>query len=317
MKIIFAGTPEFAAVALNALYDAGHEITLVLTQPDRPAGRGMQLQASAVKQCALAHGTPVAQPQSLRLDGKYPDIAKEAHALLLTTPHDVMIVAAYGLILPRSVLDIPPRGCINIHASLLPRWRGAAPIHRAIEAGDSETGVTIMQMEEGLDTGPMMLMESLPILDTDTTGSLHDKLATLGGAMIVQALQQFEAGTLQATPQPEAGVNYAAKISKEEAALDFTQDATVLARKIRAFNPFPGATGKFGDVVVKLWQAQALDTPTTAAPGQVLAASAQDGVLIACGHGVLRVTELQKPGGKRLAVAEFLKGFALEGRSFH
>ncbi|WP_050464095.1 methionyl-tRNA formyltransferase [Herbaspirillum autotrophicum] len=317
MKIIFAGTPEFAAVALNALYDAGHEITLVLTQPDRPAGRGMQLQASAVKQCALAHGTPVAQPQSLRLDGKYPDIAKEAHALLLTTPHDVMIVAAYGLILPRSVLDIPPRGCINIHASLLPRWRGAAPIHRAIEAGDSETGVTIMQMEEGLDTGPMMLMESLPILDTDTTGSLHDKLATLGGAMIVQALQQFEAGTLQATPQPEAGVNYAAKISKEEAALDFTQDATVLARKIRAFNPFPGATGKFGDVVVKLWQAQALDTSTAAAPGQVLAASAQDGVLIACGQGVLRVTELQKPGGKRLAVAEFLKGFALEGGSFH
>jgi len=289
----------------------------VLTQPDRPAGRGMQLQASAVKQCALAHGTPVAQPQSLRLDGKYPDIAKEAHALLLTTPHDVMIVAAYGLILPRSVLDIPPRGCINIHASLLPRWRGAAPIHRAIEAGDSETGVTIMQMEEGLDTGPMMLMESLPILDTDTTGSLHDKLATLGGAMIVQALQQFEAGTLQATPQPEAGVNYAAKISKEEAALDFTQDATVLARKIRAFNPFPGATGKFGDVVVKLWQAQALDTSTAAAPGQVLAASAQDGVLIACGQGVLRVTELQKPGGKRLAVAEFLKGFALEGGSFH
>ena len=317
MKIIFAGTPEFAAVALNALYDAGHEITLVLTQPDRPAGRGMQLQASAVKQCALAHGTPVAQPQSLRLDGKYPDIAKEAHALLLTTPHDVMIVAAYGLILPRSVLDIPPRGCINIHASLLPRWRGAAPIHRAIEAGDSETGVTIMQMEEGLDTGPMMLMESLPILDTDTTGSLHDKLATLGGAMIVQALQQFEAGTLQATPQPEAGVNYAAKISKEEAALDFTQDATVLARKIRAFNPFPGATGKFGDVVVKLWQAQALDTSTAAAPGQVLAASAQDGVLIACGQGVLRVTELQKPGGKRLAVAEFLKGFALEGGSFN
>ena len=317
MKIIFAGTPEFAAVALNALYDAGHEITLVLTQPDRPAGRGMQLQASAVKQCALAHGTPVAQPQSLRLDGKYPDVAKEAHALLQATPHDVMIVAAYGLILPRSVLDIPRHGCINIHASLLPRWRGAAPIHRAIEAGDRETGVTIMQMEEGLDTGPMMLMESLPILDSDTTGSLHDKLAALGGRMIVQAVQQLEAGRLQATPQPEAGANYAAKISKEEAALDFTQDAAVLARKIRAFNPFPGATGKFGEVVVKLWQAQALDTPTAAAPGQVLAASAQDGVLIACGQGVLRVTELQKPGGKRLAEAEFLKGFALEGGSFH
>ena len=317
MKIIFAGTPEFAAVALNALYDAGHDITLVLTQPDRPAGRGMQLQASAVKQCALAHGTPVAQPQSLRLDGKYPEVAKEAHALLQATPHDVMIVAAYGLILPRSVLDIPRHGCINIHASLLPRWRGAAPIHRAIEAGDTETGVTIMQMEEGLDTGPMMLIESLPILDSDTTGSLHDKLAALGGSMIVQALQQLEAGRLQATPQPEAGANYAAKISKEEAALDFTQDAAVLARKIRAFNPFPGATGKFGEVVVKLWQAQALDTPTAAAPGQVLAASAQDGVLIACGQGVLRVTELQKPGGKRLAEAEFLKGFALEGGSFH
>lgn len=317
MKIIFAGTPEFAAVALNALYDAGHEITLVLTQPDRPAGRGMQLQASAVKQCALAHGTPVAQPQSLRLDGKYPEVARAAHDLLLATPHDVMIVAAYGLILPRSVLDIPRYGCINIHASLLPRWRGAAPIHRAIEAGDSETGVTIMRMEEGLDTGPMMLIERLPILATDTTGSLHDKLATLGGGMIVQALQQLEAGSLSETPQPEEGVNYAAKISKEEAALDFTQDAAVLARKIRAFNPFPGATGKFGEVAVKLWQAQALDNAAVAVPGQVLAANAQDGVLIACGQGVLHVTELQKPGGKRLAVAEFLKGFALEGGSFH
>ena len=198
MKIMFAGTPEFAAVALEALYAAGHEITLVLTQPDRPAGRGMQLQASPVKQCAIKHGTPVAQPVSLRLNGKYPEVAQEAHALLQSTPHDVMVVAAYGLILPRSVLDIPRLGCINIHGSLLPRWRGAAPIHRAIEAGDAETGITIMQMEEGLDTGPMMLIESLPIAEDDTTGSLHDKLAALGGKMIVEAIARLEQGTLPA-----------------------------------------------------------------------------------------------------------------------
>ena len=177
MKIIFAGTPEFAAVALKSLYDAGFEIPLVLTQPDRPAGRGMQLHASAVKQFALAHDIPVAQPVSLRLNGKYSQVAQDAHDLLHATPHDVMVVAAYGLILPRSVLDIPKFGCINIHASLLPRWRGAAPIHRAIEAGDAESGVTIMQMEEGLDTGPMLLMERVPIAVDDTTGSLHDKLA--------------------------------------------------------------------------------------------------------------------------------------------
>lgn len=311
MKIIYAGTPEFAAVALNALYDAGHEITLVLTQPDRPAGRGMQLQASPVKQCALAHGTPVAQPVSLRLDGKYPDVAKEAHALLQATPHDVMIVAAYGLILPRSVLDIPRLGCINIHASLLPRWRGAAPIHRAIEAGDAETGVTIMQMEEGLDTGPMLLMEGLPIAADDTTASLHDKLAALGGKMIVQALARLEQGQLPATPQPDEGANYAAKVAKEEAALDFTLPAEVLARKVRAFNPFPGAAAQFGEVTVKMWQARALAGEVAAAPGTVLAASAQGGVQIACGEGVLQVSELQKPGGKRLPVAEFLKGFAL------
>jgi methionyl-tRNA formyltransferase len=316
MKIIYAGTPEFAAVALNALYDAGHEITLVLTQPDRPAGRGMQLQASPVKQCALAHGTPVAQPVSLRLDGKYPEVASAAHALLRETPHDVMIVAAYGLILPRSVLDIPRLGCINIHASLLPRWRGAAPIHRAIEAGDTETGVTIMQMEEGLDTGPMLSMQALPIAADDTTASLHDKLALLGGQMIVAALERLQQGQLSATPQPDAGANYAAKVAKEEAALDFHHPAAVLARKIRAFNPFPGASAQFGEVTVKLWQAQALPGPGTAPAGTVLAANAQDGVQIACGDGVLQVTQLQKPGGKRLPVAEFLKGFALTDGMF-
>jgi len=316
MKIIFAGTPEFAAVALEALYAAGHEITLVLTQPDRPAGRGMQLQASPVKQCALKHGTPVAQPVSLRLNGKYPEVAQEAHALLQSTPHDVMVVAAYGLILPRSVLDIPRYGCINIHGSLLPRWRGAAPIHRAIEAGDTETGITIMQMEEGLDTGPMMLIESLPISAEDTTGSLHDKLAALGGRMIVEAMEKLERGALPATPQPEEGANYAAKIAKEEAALDFSRGAEQLARRIRAFNPFPGATGRFGDTVVKLWQARPVTVAQHGEPGQVLSADAQGGIVVACGEGALLLTELQKPGGKRLPAAEFLKGFPLEGGRF-
>jgi methionyl-tRNA formyltransferase len=315
MKIIFAGTPEFAATALAALHAAGFEIPLVLTQPDRPAGRGMQLQASAVKQFAQAHGIAVAQPVSLRLDGKHPDVAAEAHALLRTTPHDVMVVAAYGLILPQSVLDIPPRGCINIHASLLPRWRGAAPIHRAIEAGDSETGITIMQMDAGLDTGPMLSMQSLPIAAQDTTASLHDRLAALGGTMIVDTLRRLEQGPLPATPQPQDGVSYAAKIAKEEAALDFTQTAEHLARKIRAFNPFPGAAARFDGTAVKFWCAE----PVAAGawqPGQVIAANAQDGVVVACAEGALRISELQKPGGKRLPSAEFLKGFPLEGGRF-
>lgn len=316
MKIIFAGTPEFAAVALAAIHDAGFEIPLVLTQPDRPAGRGMQLHASAVKQFAQAHGIPVAQPVSLRLDGKHPDVAREAHALLQATPHDVMVVAAYGLILPQSVLDIPPLGCINIHASLLPRWRGAAPIHRAIEAGDAETGVTIMQMELDLDTGPMLAMESLPIAADDTTATLHDKLAALGGRMIVETLCRMEQqAALPATPQPADGANYAAKIAKDEAALDFSQPAALLARKIRAFNPFPGAAAQFDGTAVKFWCAEPVDCGVWQ-PGQVIAANPQDGVLVACGEGALRVRELQKPGGKRLSAAEFLKGFPLEGGSF-
>ncbi|MDO9419110.1 MAG: methionyl-tRNA formyltransferase [Herminiimonas sp.] len=316
MKIIFAGTPEFAAIALAALHAAGHEITLVLTQPDRPAGRGMQLHASAVKQFALAHNIPVAQPISLKLDGKYPDVAKEAHDLLHATPHDVMVVAAYGLILPQSVLDIPRLGCLNIHASLLPRWRGAAPIHRAIEVGDVETGVTIMQMELGLDTGPMLLMERLPIAADDTTATLHDKLAKLGGDMIVEALDKLEQGGLTATPQPEAGANYAAKIAKEEATLDLTQPAQELARKIRAFNPFPGAMGICNGTPVKFWQAEAVESSNHWQAGQVISANAHDGVVIACGDGALRVTELQKPGGKRLPAAEFIKGFPLEDQRF-
>ena len=314
-KLVFAGTPEFAAVALRALHEAGFEIPLVLTQPDRPAGRGMQLQASAVKQYALAHGMEVLQPLSLRMDSKDPQRAVEAraaHERLRALDYDVMVVAAYGLILPRSTLDIKP--CINIHGSLLPRWRGAAPIHRAIEAGDAETGVTIMQMEEGLDTGPMMLIERVAIEDTDSTGSLHDKLAALGGRMIVDALRKMAAGQLEAVPQPEEGVTYAAKISKDEAKLDFGLSAEALARKVRAFNPFPGAQGLVEGVAVKIWNAQPL--AGKGEPGRVLAADAQ-GIVVACGEGALRLVELQKPGGKRLAAAEFLKGFPLAGLKFH
>ena len=314
MRVVFAGTPEFAAVALRALLDAGFIVPLVLTQPDRPAGRGMQLQASAVKQVAVAHGIEVLQPLSLRMDAKDPQRAAEAkaaHERLLATAYDVMVVAAYGLILPRSTLDIKP--CINIHGSILPLWRGAAPIHRAIEAGDAETGITIMEMEEGLDTGPMLLIERIAIGDTDTTGSLHDKLAALGGRMIVEALQKMAQGQLEAVPQPEDGVTYAAKIGKEEAKLDWTLPAVELARKVRAFNPFPGAHGQAGATTIKIWNAQPADGHGQ--PGQVLRADAQ-GIVVACGTGALRVTELQKPGSKRLAAGEFLKGFSFDGLAF-
>lgn len=314
MKVIFAGTPEFAATALAALHDAGVEIPLVLTQPDRPAGRGLQLQASPVKQYALAHDMPVAQPVSLRLDGKCPEEAAAAHALLKTTEHQVMVVAAYGLILPASVLIIPPLGCINIHASLLPRWRGAAPIHRAIEAGDRETGVTIMQMDEGLDTGPMLMKHIEPISDTDTTGTLHDRLAVLGGQMIVEALKQLSAGKLQATPQPDEGVSYATKISKDEAALDFRLPAEELLRCIRAFNPFPGALTHLHDTPLKLWRARL--EASSGRPGEILAADG-NGIVVACGQGALRLLELQKPGGKRLEAAQFLQGFPVKiGQAF-
>ena len=308
MRVIFAGTPEFAAIALQSLQQAGHSIPLVLTQPDRPAGRGMQLQPSAVKQFALAHQIPVAQPVSLRLDGKYPEVAQEAHALLAATPHDVMVVAAYGLILPLSVLQIPRLGCLNIHGSLLPRWRGAAPIHRAIEAGDAETGITIMQMDEGLDTGAMLLKESLTIAADDTTASLHDKLAAMGGRLIVEALARLEQGALPATPQPQEGITYAAKIAKEEAALDFSLPAVTLDRRIRAFNPFPGALAHMGATAVKIWRASPVEGQGQ--PGTVLAADAA-GVVVACGEGALLLTELQKPGGKRLPAEQFLQGFAL------
>jgi methionyl-tRNA formyltransferase len=311
MKVVFAGTPEFAAVALRALIDAGFDVPLVLTQPDRPAGRGMQLQASSVKQVALAHGIEVLQPLSLRMDAKDPQRAleaKAAHERLTALDYDVMVVAAYGLILPLSTLGIKP--CINIHGSILPRWRGAAPIHRAIEAGDLDTGVTIMEMEEGLDTGPMLSMERISIENTDTTGSLHDKLAALGARMIVETLSKMESGSLPAVPQPEQGVTYAAKISKDEAKLDFALPAAMLARKVRAFNPFPGAQAQAGASTIKIWNAQ--PASGSGEPGKVLSADA-GGIVVACGEGALRLTELQKPGGKRLPAAEFLKGFSFEG----
>ncbi|TDK65881.1 methionyl-tRNA formyltransferase [Sapientia aquatica] len=314
MKVIFAGTPEFAATALAAIHAAGHEVVLVLTQPDRPSGRGMQLHPSAVKQFALDHAIPVAQPVSLRLDGKYPEQAEEAHKLLKATPHDVMVVAAYGLILPESVLSIPPLGCLNIHASLLPRWRGAAPIHRAIEAGDAQTGITIMQMDRGLDTGAMLLMESMPIAADDSTATLHDKLARLGGEMIVDTLQQLLDGSITASPQPDEGVNYAAKISKEEAALDFNLPAQLLAQKIRAFNPFPAASAVLNGVTLKIWRAEVVEKPISAQVGQLILKDQQ--LIVACGEGALSLLELQKPGGKRLPTAEFLKGFTVGAQDF-
>ena len=310
MKLIFAGTPEFASVALARLLAAGFQVPLVLTQPDRPAGRGMKLQASPVKQLALQHHIAVAQPRSLRLDGKYPDDAAAAREAIESAQADVMVVAAYGLILPQWVLDVPRLGCLNIHASLLPRWRGAAPIHRAIEAGDTQTGVTIMQMDAGLDTGDMLLTERLPIRADDTTGSLHDRLAELGGRLIVEALEIAACGGLTAQKQPTDGVTYAHKIDKAEAALDWTHSAATLARRVRAFNPFPGAATARAGEPVKVWAAHAVDGSAGAAPGQVLALG-DEGIQVQTASGVLVLTELQRAGGKRLAAADFLRGHEL------
>ena len=313
MRLIFAGTPEFAQTALAALHAAGHEIVLVLSQPDRPAGRGMKLQASPVKQWAVAYQVPVAQPRSLRLDGKYPEDAAAARDTLLAAKADAMIVAAYGLILPQWVLDLPPKGCLNIHASLLPRWRGAAPIHRAIEAGDTQTGITIMQMDAGLDTGDMLLVLPCDVSPNDTTAVLHDRLAALGGEAIVLALASLD--SLPHQPQPEEGVNYAHKIDKAEAALDWALSAEVLARRIRAFDPFPGMTvpltTEAGSETLKIWQAMAEPLASPAEPGTVLSADAS-GVRVACGEGQLCLTQLQRPGGKRLSAADFLRGCPLQ-----
>ena len=312
MRVIFAGTPDFAQVALANLHSAGFKISLVLTQPDRPAGRGLKLQASAVKQWAESHQIHVAQPRSLRLDGKYPDDAALARAAIDGVQADVLVVAAYGLILPQWVLDAPRLGCLNIHASLLPRWRGAAPIHRAIQAGDSKTGVTIMQMDAGLDTGDMLLVKKLDIQDTDTTATLHDRLAALGGQLIVQALELAAAGQLEPVSQPAEGVTYAHKIEKAEAAVDWTQPASSIDRHIRAMTPFPGASAQIGLDTLKLWRSEidSYSRPLDVGEGTILSASGA-GVRVVCGDGVLVLTELQRAGGKRLNAADFLRGFAL------
>ena len=298
MKVIFSGTPEFAAQALSAIIAAGHQVALVLTQPDRPAGRGMSLQPSAVKKVALAHGIEVFQPLTLK--------DAEAQAKIAGVGAEVMVVAAYGLILPQVVLDVPRFGCINIHGSLLPRWRGAAPIQRALLAGDAETGVCIMQMEAGLDTGPVLLRGAFSIEASDTTATLHDRLAELGATLVVEALGKLP---LPAEPQAAAGVTYAHKIEKAEALIDWSKSATELDQHIRAFNPFPGAQALFGGQTVKLWQA----TPV-AGEGEIgtILAVDRSRVVIACGEGALAVSELQKAGGKRLPVQQFLAGHALK-----
>jgi methionyl-tRNA formyltransferase len=300
MRLIFAGTPEFAARALGALLEAGHELPLVLTQPDRPAGRGLRSTPGAVKALALRRALEVYQPANL----------KDAPTLerLRAIGADAMVVAAYGLILPESVLAIPRLGAINIHASLLPSWRGAAPIQRAILAGDAQTGISIMQMDRGLDTGPVLAAQSVPIDPDDTGASLHDKLAELGAVLIVSTLAQLERGQLSAQPQPAGGASYAAKITKAEAEIDWRESATTIERKVRAFNPLPGASTTLRGVVLKVWGSRVI--PRAGSPGAVLE-TGPGGIIVACGADALRLEQLQRAGGKRLAAAQFLAGFPI------
>ncbi len=305
MKIVFAGTPEFSVAALDALHAAGHDIVGVYTQPDRPAGRGQKLTASPVAARALKLGLDLYKPESFR---KQPEAIDTLRAL---TP-DLMVVVAYGLILPQAVLDIPVQGCLNIHASLLPRWRGAAPIQRAILAGDAETGTTIMQMDAGLDTGAMLLREALPIGEK-TAGELHDALASQGARLIVQALAQCAAGTLVATPQPTESSTYAAKLSKDEARIDWTQPAIEVVRRIRAYNPVPVAWSEIGGERIKFTRAQAV--PGSGLAGTVLSCGA-DGLKIATGDGAVRIHELQRPGARLLPAAQVCKHWNLAGRCF-
>jgi methionyl-tRNA formyltransferase len=305
MRVAFAGTPEFAAVALAALHEARLDIRLVLTQPDRAAGRGMQVQRSPVKRLALALGVPVTQPRSLRLDGRFPDDADAARQALQSARPDVLVVAAYGLILPEWVLTFPTYGCLNIHGSLLPRWRGAAPIQRAIEAGDAETGITIMQMDAGLDTGPILLRAAVPIGVDDTAATLHDRLAPLGGRLMVQALRALEAGTLQAQPQPSQGVTYAAKIDKAEGRIDWHAPAVLVERRVRAFDPFPGATFDWHGETVKLWRARVIEGTGPGAPGEAVDVG-PGRLAVRCGEDALELLELQRPGGRRISAPAFL-----------
>jgi methionyl-tRNA formyltransferase len=295
LRLVFAGTPPFAARALGALHEAGHEIALVLTQPDRPAGRGLRPKPSAVAELSGSLGLPVEKPVSLK--------APEVRAAIEAARADVMVVAAYGLILPKSVLAIPFRGCLNIHASLLPRWRGAAPIPRAIQAGDAETGVAIMVMEAGLDTGPVLLERRVPIGLADTAGSLTEKLAVVGGEAIVEALSRLDALTPRV--QGAAGVTYAAKIEKAEARLDWRREATVLDRQVRAFDPFPGAETTLEGEPLKVWRAQPVTA--TGEPGTVIG-SHEGCPVVACGDGALVLTVVQRPGSRRMPAQDFVKG---------
>ncbi|GMR28738.1 methionyl-tRNA formyltransferase [Stenotrophomonas sepilia] len=297
MRIVFAGTPEFAVSSLSAAA-RHHEVVAVYTQPDRPAGRGRGLAPSPVKLEAVARGIPVYQPESLKDEA--------AQQQLRDLQPDLMVVVAYGLILPKAVLAIPTHGCWNVHASLLPRWRGAAPIQRAIQAGDAKTGVCLMQMEAGLDTGPVLLHQELPIAATDTGGQLHDKLAELGAQVLSDGLGLLRAGIKPiARPQPEQGVTYAHKLDKAEARLDWAQGADVLARTVRAFNPWPIAEATLAGERVRIHGAVALDEAHSQAPGTVLAAS-RDGIDIACGQGALRLRTLQREGGKAITAADYL-----------
>ena len=303
LRVGFAGTPEFAAVALEALLATGIPVPLVLTQPDRPAGRGLKLQASPVKQRALAAGVPVLQPRSLRLDGKFPDEAAAARTALEAAQLDVLVVAAYGLILPPWVLATPRHGCLNIHGSLLPRWRGAAPIQRAIEAGDAETGITLMQMDAGLDTGDMLLEDRTPIGPEDTSATLHDRLAAMGARLLLRTLDDLAAGRLQPRPQPAEGANYASKIDKAEAAVDWQRPAAEIERRLRAFDPFPGATAELLGQPLKLWRGRVVDGQ--GAPGCMLPAEGR--LVVACGEGALELLDVQAPGGRRISAREFLQ----------
>lgn len=310
MRLAFAGTPAFAARSLQALLQAGHEVALVLTQPDRPAGRGMKLQASAVKEVALQHAIATEQPRGLRRDGRFAQDADQVAQALERSAAQALVVVAYGLILPPWLLQTPPQGCLNVHASLLPRWRGAAPIQRAIEAGDAQTGVCIMRMEPGLDTGPVLRSQAEPIRPDDCAGSLHERLAELGATLLLRSLEDLERGDARALAQPEEGVTYARKIEKDEARIHWQEPAAQIERRLRAFDPFPGCTFEWRGEAVKLWRAApvAIPLPAGVRPGQILPAAANR-LVVACGDGrALECLSLQRPGGRRLEVAAFMAG---------